>query len=199
MPDGLKPALGLRERKKAKTRAAIQRHALRLFRERGYAETTVEQIAEAAEVSPSTFFRYFPTKEAVVLNDEYDTPMMAAFDAQPPDVSPVDAIRNAMMAVAEQLSDEERDYERDRVRLMLAVPELRAAVMTEFTDGLLIMAKLVGERAGRDPDEFEVRAFAGAMIGMVMAAMLAWENEPGSDYFQLIDRAFSFLQDGLPL
>jgi hypothetical protein len=60
----------MRERKKARTRAAIREHALRLFREHGYGATTVEQIAEAAEVSPATFYRYFPTKEDVVLDND---------------------------------------------------------------------------------------------------------------------------------
>jgi AcrR family transcriptional regulator len=73
------PRPGLRERKKAKTRAAIQEQAMRLFRERGYEATTVEQIAEAAEVSPSTFFRYFPTKEAVVMYDVLDQILIEAF------------------------------------------------------------------------------------------------------------------------
>ena len=69
-PAGPRP--GLRERKKARTRAAIREHAFRLFREQGYDATTVEQIADAAEVSPSTFFRYFPTKEDVVLQDDME-------------------------------------------------------------------------------------------------------------------------------
>ena len=70
---------GLRERKKAKTRAAIQTQALRLIAEQGYEATTVEQIAEAAEISPSTFFRYFPTKEDVVVEDDYDPLLVVAF------------------------------------------------------------------------------------------------------------------------
>src|SRR5437016_6707742 len=101
-----RPALGLRERKKAKTRAAIQQHALRLFREQGYDATTVEQIAAAAEISPSTFFRYFPTKEDVVLYDAFDPLIFAAFAAQPAALSPIQALRGALRAVFAALSAE---------------------------------------------------------------------------------------------
>src|SRR5215472_2777903 len=86
-------AAGLRERKKARTRASIREHALRLFREQGYQATTVEQIAAAAEVSPSTFFRYFPTKEDVVLRDDFDTRMFEAFERQPSSLAPLAALR----------------------------------------------------------------------------------------------------------
>src|SRR5271154_4796427 len=86
---------GLRERKKARTRAAIREHALRLFREQGYDATTVDQIADAADVSPSTFFRYFPTKEDVVLQDDVDVLALGAFEAQPAGLTPVAAFRAA--------------------------------------------------------------------------------------------------------
>src|SRR5215831_18599469 len=107
--EGSRPAQGLRERKKAKTRAAIQRHALRLFREQGYEATTVEQIAAAAEVSPSTFFRYFPTKEDVVLYDPFDPVLISAFEAQPPLLSPMQAMREALHATFAAMSREEME------------------------------------------------------------------------------------------
>src|ERR1700758_3580511 len=87
--------LGLRERKKIKTRHAIRREAFRLFDANGYAATTVEQIADAAEVSPSTFFRYFPAKGSPLPADGLDPLVLAAFKAQPPDLSPSQAIRRA--------------------------------------------------------------------------------------------------------
>src|SRR6266852_6004588 len=119
------PRPGLRERKKARTRAAIREHALRLFREQGYAATTVDQIAEAAEVSPSTFFRYFPTKEDVVLYDDIDPLLIAAFEAQPTDLTPIQALRGAMRAVFTSVSAEEMARQWERGRLILSVPELR--------------------------------------------------------------------------
>ena len=87
---------GLRERKKARTRASIREHALRLFREQGYGATRVEQIAEAAEVSPATFYRYFPTKEDVVLQDDMDVLTLEALGAQPAGLSPLAAVRGAV-------------------------------------------------------------------------------------------------------
>ncbi len=104
---------GLRERKKARTKIAIQEHAVRLFRDQGYAATTVEQIAEAAEVSPSTVFRYFPTKEELVTTDEIDPVIFAAFADQPAELSLLQAWRGAMHVVFDRLTDAEIATERD--------------------------------------------------------------------------------------
>ena len=105
--------VGLRERKKARTRAAIREHALRLFREQGYAVTTIEQIAAAAEVSPATFFRYFPTKEDVVLQDDFDVITIEALNAQPPELSPVAAFRAAAQASLAVMTDEDKERFRE--------------------------------------------------------------------------------------
>src|SRR3978361_1377611 len=85
--------IGLRERKKIRTRAAIRDNAIRLFDEQGYAATTVDQIAEASDVSPSTFFRYFPNKEAVVLADDLDELMITAIRSAPAELSPLEVMR----------------------------------------------------------------------------------------------------------
>src|SRR6478735_2233854 len=81
------PKIGLRERKKIQTRQAIRRAAYRLFEEQGYDATPVDRIAEAADVSPSTVFRYFPTKEDIVLTDEYDPLIEATIRSRPADES----------------------------------------------------------------------------------------------------------------
>lgn len=79
----VRPRPGLRELKKAHTRAAILREAMRLFAEKGYQGTTVEEIAAAAEVTHTTVFRYFPTKEDLVLHDSHDEEILTALRVQP--------------------------------------------------------------------------------------------------------------------
>lgn len=199
VPDSPSPVLGLRERKKAKTRAAIREHAMRLFREQGYTETTVDQIAEAAEVSPSTFFRYFPTKEDVVLTDDMDPLLVVAFRRQPPELTPIQAVRAAIRAVFAGMPDEVWERNRERYQLVRGVPELQVAVLEEHRRSVRLLAELVAERLGRDPDDLRVRVFAGAMIGVVLATIEMDTTRPIREVSDLLDEGFALLEAGLPL
>ncbi|MFG1624967.1 TetR family transcriptional regulator [Kribbella sp. NPDC049227] len=191
--------IGLRERKKAKTRAAIQEHALRLFRDQGYAETTVQEIAAAAEVSPATFFRYFPTKEDTVVFDRLDPVMIDVFRAQPAELNPTDALRATLKDSMRTLTDEEWELESQRQQLVLNAPELRARMLDQLYAGIDLLAALAAERVGRSADDFAVRAWAGAVVGVVMATYQSTGHVNMKDYFEIIDRAFAHLQAGLPL
>jgi len=193
------PAVGLRERKKVRTRAAIQQHALRLFREQGYDGTTVQEIADAAEVSESTLFRYFPTKEDLVLWDEFDPLLIEAFRAQPPELSPIQALRASFRAVFDGLTAEQWAEQRDRVDLILSVPDVRAAMLEQYVGTIQQVAGLVAERVGRSPDDFEIRNLAGAVIGVSMATLLAAGADRSADWVGLMDGAFAHLEAGLPV
>src|SRR5215469_8841460 len=160
---------GLRERKKARTRASLREHALRLFREQGYQNTTVEQIAAAAEVSPSTFFRYFPTKEDLVLQDDMDTRVIEAFDRQPPELAPLAAVRAAMRETWNSFTTAEWDLIAQGAWLSMEVPEIRARAMNEFARTINVIAAALARRTGRAPDDLRVRVVAGAVVGAMMA------------------------------
>jgi AcrR family transcriptional regulator len=194
---------GLRERKKARTRAAIRQHALRLFSEQGYQATTVEQIAAAAEVSPSTFFRYFPTKEDVVLRDDLDTRMLEAFSKQPPDLAPVQAIRAATKDALTAFGADDMRQIRDATALTLTVPEVRARAMDEFARTMEVIAEAIAKRADRSPSDLPVRALAGAVVGVIMSVTLPWSDwtseSATDDMFARIDEALALLESGLPL
>ncbi len=190
---------GLRERKKARTRAAIREHALRLFREQGYTATTVEQIAESADVSPATFYRYFPTKEDVVLQDDFDVLAMDVFEAQPAGLSTISAMRAAIGEMLHTLTPEERARFQETTDLTLAVPEIRARALDEFSRTMQAMAEAIARRAGRPPDDFAARTVAGAVIGVIMSSSLPLMSKPVDDMFETIDAALALLEDGLPL
>ena len=194
MPSANPPTLGLRERKKIKTREAIRREAFRLIEEKGYANTTVEQIAEAAEVSPSTFFRYYPSKESVLLADDLDPVLMDALMRQPKKLSPIKALRRAFEIAIETLSDEQWEFERTRQRLLFSIPELKAAQYDEYYRTIRMTAEALGRRLGRDPNDFEIRAFVGALVGAMMGVV---DEAPVSP--EIVFRALDFLEAGMPL
>jgi AcrR family transcriptional regulator len=162
---------GLRERKKAKTRAAIREAAMTLFEQQGYSSTTVEQIAEAAEVSPSTFFRYFPTKEDVVITDDWDPLIADVIRAQPPEASAADALLAGIRKVIETATPADMAAERRRQRLFQDVPELRVRYTQQLTDAIDLFAGVLAERAGLDAPDLTQRAIAGALIGVAMAVL----------------------------
>ena len=189
---------GLWERKKARTRAAIREHALRLFREQGYDATTVEQIAAAAEVSPSTFFRYFPAKEDVVLQDDMELRWIEALRALPPDMPPITALHASLQDAFASLSAGDLAKIRETTDLALSVPAVRARMLDEFARTIGVMAAAIAERTGRNPDDFEVRTLAGAALGV---AISSWFTAQG-DMEQFITeyaRALELLLTGLPL
>jgi len=196
-PAAVSPRVGLRERKKERTRRTIRSEAMRLFREQGYAETTVEQIAEAADVSPSTFFRYFPSKEQVALTDDLDPPMIEAISRQPAELSPLRAFVRGVVEVFESLDPEDLAFEQQRMRLIYTVPELSSVIARETERNVRLVAGLVAQRVGRSPDELEVRAFAGALIG-AMSTVFDPTDMAGLEV-RTLERVVDFMEAGMPL
>jgi AcrR family transcriptional regulator len=188
--------LGLRERKKMQTRAAIQRHALRLFRETGYAATTMEQIAAAADVSPSTLYRYFPAKEDLILADDYDPLLIADYHRQPPEVGPLQALRASMNDILGAVTAEERAEFQERIRLTYSIPEVRAKAMDQMTQSLDLLAELIAARTGRPADDFAVHVLAGSVIGALLAAQQRWMAEPDRELLEVLDAAFEHVIAG---
>jgi len=192
-------SIGLRERKKLKTRAAIQKEAMRLFLDKGFDETTIEEIADAAEISPSTFFNYFPSKEAVVFQDDLDPLILEAFNAQPPEVNPIAALRIAMHQVFGKLPDDVLALTNERMKLVISTPALRAAPLNEFAQLIDQIADLIAHREGRDPKDFAVRNLSGALLGVLISSYFNAAESPGVDLFEVIEQSMRHLEAGLPL
>ncbi|KAB2343977.1 acyl-CoA-like ligand-binding transcription factor [Actinomadura rudentiformis] len=194
--------LPLRERKKLKTRRAIQDHALRLFTEQGYDETTVEQIAEAAEISPSTFFRYFRTKEDVVITDEYDPIMAEIFRAQPAGTGVIEALRATFREILPQMLAGDMDTVITRMRLTAQVPALRARTTESLREGThAVLKEIIAERTGRPQDDLDVETFTWALLGVLQSAMYAWLDGKVEieDLPDLIDHNLELVATGFPL
>ena len=170
-------------RKAAATKALLQEQAMALFVQQGFDETTVAQIAEAAGVSQMTFFRYFPTKEAVVFDDPYDPVIADLIADQDPGLPALERVRLGLLAAWSSVPDPVDDATREKIRLIAGHARLAAGIWenNRRTEDLIVEA-LTGTGVSR----LEARVAAGACLGGLTAALLDWAS--ASDGQELRDR-----------
>lgn len=188
---------GLRERKKNRTREEIQRRAVELFLDRGYSATTVEQIAAAADVSPRTVYRYYPTKDALVVTDEYDDALVEAYARQPAGLPPLEAFRAAFAEVFGAVPREEVATHLGRRDLIVAEPELQAALLRTLVGVGRRFVEIEIGRSGRPEDRRELTYLVGAVIGVALVGAVA-TDPPAFDPTDLtwVDEALAALEHG---
>jgi AcrR family transcriptional regulator len=192
--------MGLRERKRIATVRRIQEAALDLFDAHGFDRVTIEEIAAAADVSPSTIFRYFGTKEQVVLYDEFDLQLLETVTSELRSHPPVEAVRRSISAIMGEFFGRDEDLARRKVRYWLEEPALQAAAAQQTLAFEGMVADALAGAAGRRTDELEVQVIAAALIWSLLAAARHWYAggfaTPLEDELQ---RALAVVEGGLRL
>ncbi|WP_037315179.1 TetR/AcrR family transcriptional regulator [Amycolatopsis orientalis] len=170
--------MSLRDRQRAETRLLVQTHAIRLFTDVGYDATTVADVAAAAGVSAMTVYRHFPTKEDLVLYDEYDPVTASAVLEQPAAPLPL-RIGRALASTAALGTSQEKAFLLARLRLMISVPALRARHLdSQYATADAIVTALCGSSPS-PVEEFQVRATAMACLGAAHVALVRWAETDG--------------------
>ncbi len=190
---------GRRERKKQATRDDLVAHAARLFDLQGFDETTTEQIAEAADVSQRTFFRHFPSKEAVLYADMNDQRARVRDELmrRPVDEPVLDAVRRAIMSLADGFEDE-RELRFLQARMAAAYPTVsaysRAVVQAEWERELIAA---IATRLDVDPvDDPRPEIIAGAAMSALRASIRRWTTHNGRDELpDLVGQALDAIAD----
>lgn len=188
------------ERRKLEAMSRIQRVALDLFEEHGYRAVTVERIAGVAGVSPSSVYRYFGTKEQLVLYDEYDlqlfeTIRLAGGGAR---LEPAELITIARalapMLITSMLTPEAELRLRQRMRFVTTIPEIRDGQTKQAREQEDDFRLLFAERTGRDPNDLGVRVAAATAIWSAMAALDHWA---GSDFTRPVQEVYTETLDSI--
>ncbi len=199
--------LGRRDRKKRTTRLALKAAALDLVAERGFANVTVEDIAEAVDVSVRTFFNYFPSKEAAVVGEdpELAEAMCAELVALPSELSPLQALRTVLFArihaIGEDLdlSGESHEVWFRRLALVRSQPEVLSAYSKHLTSLEQALTGALVQRLGGDEAEHIYAAIVTASaLGAMRVVAKSWCGEGGTaSLLELASFAFGLLDTGL--
>ncbi|TDD37671.1 TetR family transcriptional regulator [Actinomadura sp. KC06] len=197
---------GRRERKKQRTREALVDAAFSLFAEKGFDATTVEEIADAVDVSSRTFFRYFASKEDVALTfqEEQTRAVMDALAARPADEPIMTALRHTVVEIARACERGELGFDPERFECMFTMmsesPALMAGSLEHAQKKQALLTEVVGARLGLDPaTDLRPHVIAGAATCGFQAAADALRRHPGTfgTMSEAVDRAFDILEGGL--
>jgi AcrR family transcriptional regulator len=184
----------LRQRKRARTRAALIAAALELFERQGYEATTIDEIAAAADVSPRTFFRYFSTKEDVAFGDDVGPEIIELLAARPADEPILESVRSVVADSLALVSAEDREALLARLRIVYRTPSLRARRWEFQLEMGRISGGILAARRGLPPDDLDSRVTATAVFTSIEVAMDHWQQHEGRDELgAVIDAAVGHL------
>ncbi|WP_328825310.1 TetR family transcriptional regulator [Tomitella gaofuii] len=198
---GVPAKMSLREQQKIRTRNAIRAAAMRLFTAQGYDKTTVEQIAHEAEVSHTTFFRYFQTKEQVVLSHDLDDDIEAALAAIPPGLGHFDLLRRLIREMYQVSAADEWTSDPQRMALIDTEPALREAHQLQKEQSIAEAAEFFADYLGVGRGDFALRVFIAA-VGGVAFRLMGEEDAgrvPDGGDFDRVMAAVDLLERGLPV
>jgi len=187
-------------RRPATTAAELSHVAIRLFRDRGYEATTVDDIAAAAGIGRRTFFRYFPSKSDAPWGD-FDRRLAQLRDflrRQPPSAPLLDVLRTAVLEF-NRVPPEEVHWHRERMRLLLYVPALQAHSILRYAAWRDVIAEYVADRLGLDRDDHPPQALAWALLGAAISAYEQWLRRDDADLAELLDEGLRMLRTGFAL
>jgi len=191
-----------RQRKKKRTRTELVEAAVRLFEERGFEGTTVQDITNAADVSPRTFFRYFSSKEEVLFSEHAQSvaDLRSQLARAPADQALLVSVREAILSIARRF-EARPDYYLMRGRLMAETPSVAACALRIQQDWIRVIARALGDRLGVDPhDDLRPTLVAGSANAAIRSALVLWEASEGrSDLQALTHEAFRLLESGFGL
>ncbi|TDB87559.1 TetR family transcriptional regulator [Actinomadura sp. KC216] len=196
---------GRRERKKQRTRDALVDAAFSLFAEKGFDATTVEEIADAVDVSSRTFFRYFASKEDVALTfqEEQLRAVLAALAARPADEPIMTALRRTVVEIARAGERGELGFDPERFNCMFEMvsqsPALMAGSLERAQKKQALLTEVIAERLGLDPaTDLRPHVIAGVATCGFQAATDALRRYPDAfgSISETVDRAFAILENG---
>lgn len=193
--------LGRRDRKKLATHQMLRSAALRLVAERGLHQVTVEDIAEAADVSVRTFFNHFPSKEDAIvgLDPERVGQLREALAARPAEEGPLAALQAVLCELAATMVERSDEWPL-RMEVVRASPALLPRMLASFATYERALVEVIASRTGTDPDrDLYPTLTTGVAMGAFRAAMALWRSTKGAQPLsKLLDTAFTQVAAGLP-